>query len=1755
MTKSADIGSLSFELLIDDTKFNDSITKASDAARDLNVTLSDLLDLRKKYRAEAQSSAKAERDVTNALRQQKTQMRDSKNAIRTTTNEIKKYNAEKRKMTVLGGGNAGISLGQQQGILNNLTSLAAKYVSIWGATKLVQSIVRVTAEFELQRTALRSMLGDIQAADALYNKIWDLAVKSPFNAKELVTYTKQLAAYSIPLDQIYDTTKMLADVSAGLGVGMDRLVLAYGQIRSASFLRGQEVRQLTEAGIPILEELRKQFVELGEEAITAGDVFDKISKRLVPFEMVEKVFKNMTSEGGKFYEMQAVQAETLKGKLMILKDAYDKMFNAIGSKNNSSLKGAVDWVTNLARHYDKTTGALKVLIATYGSYKVALMSLRTIYNATHIIKMITYYHSLAVRMRALGKEANLLSIAFTKASSAQVLKAISGIAGAIALVTSAIIVAVKNAHELENELKSLSTNKFNEAQTLAKGFEELAQRIKDANEGSQERRDAISEMNRKYGEYLPNLLNEKNALDEIAKSEKEVTSAIYGRMQAYAKEEGMRKIEEKYGNAMSDDTQKLIEVLTDKGATKTMATEFVQNYRSALESAYKDGAVLTTMPMEQFEESMKSYFGSKSNIVKAMYEFSGYFSTIVSQYQKDFLDMAEANERFNRTLESRFGVYNYKFADEREAIQGIIDEYGKLENAIRATANQTEEETNARLLQNRKDKLNDLIVAYQKLNEQYDELGKKGIFNPQIEKLTRELAALDEKDLTWLQKIINPLVDDTNSDLKPVDTGQYADYVDELRKHYKATMSTYEDLEKTYNKLVSDKQQGLITDEQILEKAQSLYESEKKRKDVIEAIAKALGITLEESKTKDTGKNERQKEIETRISTLKDLLKWYDKFKDLGVDENEIHRIFASIFPQEEDVIQANDYRNALLELATALEVYDKKAAQALRDDVGGNVMDTYYDRFKAAKDAGEKLKTILNKLTENTLLEGKGVKYDVSKIVYEYNKALQAIADGKKEAMDAYFNATKSGYTDVNSEDFFADLTKWEDVESHNALAKATDAMDNLADAFVKDWAKIKGIKFSSWSDLAVEDLIKLKAELGKVMSNGSILDGIKEELPAEIKAMLANYPQLWETFGQSVASAIDSHINENVVKAAMESGEKLQKYLRDLTEDTLLEGKGVEFDVSKIVFNYNKALKSIEEKRKEGIADFFAATASGNTDVSAEEFFSELNAWEDIQMHNAMAKAIDSMDGLAEAFLKDWADIKGINLQDWGDLSINALKKLSKELDNILNEDGTLNIDDSSLMKKLEAALATDYPELWKTLQEAVTKKVNAKKGKVGQFIDDKSIKLYKQAADAILNLNNALYEYAEAAGKTKLSKTSKALAEISDVARDTIAGFQSGGWVGGAISLISSISVKALEAATEVENLKSAIASAQMAAKEYYWTQKLNSGDTIFGNNIFADINNAASVGKEILAEYWAMLDKAAKGYGKLESVTIRIHDSLLFSRWDKYKTIKDVIEGLNFDFYDENGMINVEGLQKVLDTYKYELTKADKEWIEKAIAYTNKFKEALEQTKDVMSDLLGNVADSAIDNIIDGWINAGNAALDYSDILSDVAKSYAQMVIKNQLMSKIFDDKFVEEITQATMNGRASVAMARLENKMAEIAKLEPDITAVLSSLNQWLKTSDSSSIGSSIQGVTEDTANLLGAYINGMRADLSAQRIVIEGIGVDMKSLVAHIPTLDDYLNQIAANTYNTAQSTNSILSSLESMMTNASGETALRVFM
>lgn len=291
--------------------------------------------------------------------------------------------------------------------------------SVSQLTQYFRKLVEVRGEFEKQEVALQTLLKSKYQANILMQQVTDLAVKSPFTLQQLIGYTKQLAAYQIEYKKLYSTTKMLADVSAGLGVEMDRLILAFGQVRAANYLRATEVRQFTEAGMDILGELAKYYSELEGKMVSVADVQERVTKRMVGFSDVEEVFKRVTSAGGIFYDMQAKQAETLSGQWSNLQDKIGIMFNEIGKGTDGLLKGIVRFLASIVDNWEKASTVLTALVGSFVTVKIntALASkelikfVRTMGLIKGRVKSVTILQTLGAIFVKLGKSIKSAALA------------------------------------------------------------------------------------------------------------------------------------------------------------------------------------------------------------------------------------------------------------------------------------------------------------------------------------------------------------------------------------------------------------------------------------------------------------------------------------------------------------------------------------------------------------------------------------------------------------------------------------------------------------------------------------------------------------------------------------------------------------------------------------------------------------------------------------------------------------------------------------------------------------------------------------------------------------------------------------------------------------------------------------------------------------------------------------------------------------------------------------------------------------------------------------------------------------------------------------------------------------------------------------------------------------------------------------------------------------------------------------------------
>lgn len=354
-------------VVVDKASTTQAVRAALQAARlNTNFTAS---DLRAAKAAAIQTKAEASAAAARELARQKA-ARAAKAELDLANARERSANAARRHMTATLNMNG--AMNSQLSIVGQLRNEFLGLYSIYAAQNFLRAVVDIGGELENQKIAMASILQDEGKATTIFNQIKKLAVASPFGVMDLNQYAKQLSAYSIPYNELYDTMKRLADISAGVGIDMERIILAYGQIKAAKFLKGTELRQLTEANIPMVDKLAERFSKLEGRIVSAGEVFDMISKKKVTFEDVKDVLWELTDDGGMFNNMQEVLSESVKSKWKNLADAIDIMLGDIAESMGSTLKWTAESLTTLTQNWKEIVPFITAATAAFGTYRVAV---------------------------------------------------------------------------------------------------------------------------------------------------------------------------------------------------------------------------------------------------------------------------------------------------------------------------------------------------------------------------------------------------------------------------------------------------------------------------------------------------------------------------------------------------------------------------------------------------------------------------------------------------------------------------------------------------------------------------------------------------------------------------------------------------------------------------------------------------------------------------------------------------------------------------------------------------------------------------------------------------------------------------------------------------------------------------------------------------------------------------------------------------------------------------------------------------------------------------------------------------------------------------------------------------------------------------------------------------------------------------------------------------------------------------------------
>lgn len=916
----------------------------------------------------------------------------------------------------------------------NLGKRVLFYAGLGAITGFVKSLMDVRGQYELLERSIGAVLNDFEKGSQIFREQQTLALKSPFTVIDLASTTKMLAAYNFEAEELVDVSKRIADISAALGVPMERLTYNLGQIRAQTVLTARDARDFANAGLSITSELAKIYTEQEQRIVSVGDVMDRMSNKMVSFTDVMKVLNRYTDEGGMFYDFQAKQAETLAGKLSNLTDAYDFMLNEIGKEHQGILTGSISVVQKLFENWRAVSSALTVVISTIGAYKAmqALANIETL-NGTRL----TIKQTLAEVARARATQGTAAATLAAARAQGVLNRALAFVAanpyaavaaGAVALLTTFAILLPK-AKSVEEQIEGLD-----EASThLKKSFENLSNvedlisqydNLQKTIRTTQETIDAYadsSEKSAKNNKDLETAVNSNkeahNQLDKVmSKLVDATTPAIISKMNEYGKILGINtKAAREFAEALSQSNikgteQQLSELEKRRDQLITDIAKQSQLYNKGLVEVVAGMAgEIYTRPASAKEE-------------KAAFE----------NLQKMQKELASINASIQKANDSLSGLKE-PTDDETKALskwQAIVDDITSKNERIGNIFKFKEDEG---------------IFDYtDRLKKEYKELKKQ-------EDLINEGLLVDDESKEWTQQRIKMVREIANS-LRINLTSQK-----DLNKSKKEEMDLLkqqiklvDDIQKKFLQLVKDTGNITYATEKVKEAYQDLFDNAFKgvSVDINDLITfdkgsapkfyNKIAETLKSPEAKQlvAGKKA-QSEIEYSISInsasvalakrkIEGMFQGYELELDIE-GAGQFGSLFAGLFeydPVSLEQLEAdvNATLNSLREKVSSFQ----KEQQKLQDLINQNPNDTRVGSWKSS----------LNTLVQN--------ESDASKAIEDIQKRLSDTI--KQAALDDFKNFQSIADKYAEMEDKIAEVERKRLEDQASISNRVTDATSDLA-------------------------------------------------------------------------------------------------------------------------------------------------------------------------------------------------------------------------------------------------------------------------------------------------------------------------------------------------------------------------------------------------------------------------------------------------------------------------------------------------------------------------------------------------------------------------------------------------------------------------------------------------------------------------------------------------------------------------------------
>jgi tape measure domain-containing protein len=1631
-------------------------------------------------------------------------------------------------------------LTKQSRMMREFVNTLKTYAGFYFFRDMFQELVNIRGEFELQQVSLRAIIQDARRADQIFNQIKGLAVISPFQFGELVSYTKQLAAFQIPVNELYGTMKSLADVSAGLGVDMGRIILAYGQIRSAGVLRGQELRQLTEAGIPALDALRKKLEEVRGVAQTTDDVFNAISTRQVPFEYIKEMFTTMTEDGGMFYKMQEIQAASLKGMVSNLADAYKVMMNDIGEANDSVLKGIVGSITDAMTNWRYFAKAIEGVAVGYAALKalqlarIAMLGKEVVATTNtlkaeklreaNLLKQAAMYRTLTTAEKwkiATSTQLSAVEIAAAVNSgkmSAEMAKRILATnmltqAERHLLVTELKLTGAEAARVLSmtrttmwmnriklatfgltNSLKTLwLTIKANPLMTILTVAGLVAEAFHVMSARSEEFNQKIKDSAKSFRESYSDLQKDLDKINFDKLTPENIQTLDTKQLQLY--EETLNGILSKYGNIGQyiiqnskkiDDQKSRVEYLQNSTA------ELEQTYKRAAENAdilFKaDKATSTGVFGDSFSDLLKDYEESAVKLTSSGKNIEEFRGQIV-QASKEIINMGKGTKEW------------------RNELTELINKGASAATIVEKIRSLAETSGDARTFEIFKNKTH---FDSEELLKEYDKL-KVGIMGE-----TKEL-----------EKSFNVFANSLDKELKKVFVGIDVNKLNEAQKdfiriqseNFATTSELGENAKKLFNEFIDKKYAVEIELDD--KEAQEGLTGWKKSLDEITGHKWTIAIKAADVKSMEDYFKAVKQEYKDAKSSIDNLQKTIDmyvsqgKVKKLG-DE---YKISGIVSPDEAEQVQQTVYEinaaNEAMSKATGtakqfnLELEKQKKSKG-RDPLADlwknrlSLLESAYSKFKdlSVNIGKEEAKKQIDAIYGPQALKlGVDIVYDKQAIIDNYNKAAKELE--KRVPQDAVKNARKA--SELSSE-IYVDAAK-------KVMKRITDEFDRYRNKydFFQDILGITGN-----TDLALDLAVQFSGDTSTMAESfaagiynnlQSALAGMNLDLGVSVVPDTSSFTSMNQYINQ-VQEAIKGNKNigdeqKQVIQGMIDAwkgyfGEMARQYANDLAE----------------YGDYYTQVDIIREKYRKKIA---TAEGMGNTSLS-----SALQKSEEMDLFK-LTTDYQNFFGAVEAMSMEAANTVADKVREMLNSAFRSgaisAREYMKELERVDKQiEKMMKNNESDLQTYMKDGIEGLYNKRYDAGKSTMMAGMNDMKQAMADI--EKASNAYQEA------MKNGDEEAANAAlsAKSEAESRYKSGQESVKTGKGMMAAAQNALQTVNLIDFIITNIYNAIKAMQQVISSVSNLMDSMGKDTESGFMREMNqfseamgvmnegvkkSWDSFKSGDFAGAIGSAISMPLDVIATFNRQHDKRLQKHIEdleFESKKLTNIYNMLEKEFDHLidperldEVTSQQVSNLKEQLQIQKDILSAEEDKKKSDREKVEEYKQSIKEIEYQIRY---FTEEL--AKDLYSIDLKSWASQFGDALVDAWLNGEDAAKAYKDTVADVMRDVVKSWIQQQYIEKALkqvettlfgtdgkggmfaDNKLDEEEVK-----NLGIILGSLESSFAEASGVVNEINNALGGMLTETK-ENAEGLSNAIAGVDENTFNQALGYINGMRYEMIVQ---------------------------------------------------------------